>query len=81
MELKNPVLAFGSLCPGKKYAMTQAKWFLLSLIYAYDIELLDGESTSLDVNYYGHEILPPVNDVQIRYKQLQNVHKLSFGSH
>jgi hypothetical protein len=58
-QIKNPIIAFGSLCPGKKYAITQSKWFLLSCIYSFDMELCSGESTIPDINYYGHEILPP----------------------
>jgi len=80
MEVKNPIMSFGSLCPGKKYAITQGKWFLMSLVYSFDFELCKGESTELDVNYYGHEILPPVRDVQIRYRMRENTQKLSFGS-
>ncbi|XP_063407414.1 cytochrome P450 7A1-like [Mytilus trossulus] len=77
-EVKNPVMAFGALCPGKKYAIVQSKWFLLSSMYSFDMELCDGESTQPDINYYGHEILPPTKEVQIRYKLRQNIEKLSF---
>lgn len=70
--LKNPIMSFGSICPGKKYALTQAKWFLLSLVHSFDMELLEGESTKPDVNYHGHEILPPTNEVQIRYRSRKN---------
>lgn len=65
-------MSFGSICPGKKYALTQAKWFLLSLVHNFDMELLEGESTKPDVNYHGHEILPPTNEVQIRYRSRKN---------
>lgn len=71
-------MAFGALCPGKKYAIVQSKWFLLSSMYSFDMELCDGESTQPDINYYGHEILPPTKEVQIRYKLRQNIEKLSF---
>lgn len=77
-QIKNPVIAFGSLCPGKKYAITQSKWFLLTSIYSFDMELCEGESTEPDINYYGHEILPPTKEVQVRYRLRQNIEKLSF---
>lgn len=61
-------MAFGSICPGKRYAILQAKWYLLTLAHMFDFELLEGEQTDIDVNYYGHEILPPTNDVHLRYR-------------
>lgn len=42
------------------------------------MELCSGESTIPDINYYGHEILPPTKEVQVRYKLRQNIEKLSF---
>lgn len=66
--MKNPVLPFGSLCPGRKIAMLQTKWFLVSMLNRYDMELLDGESCDFDTSYPGHEIVPPTNDVQLRYR-------------
>ncbi|KAK3102926.1 hypothetical protein FSP39_014974 [Pinctada imbricata] len=77
-EVKTPILSFGSLCPGKKYAITQAKWFLLSLVHTFDIELCEGEKTELDVHYYGHEILPPTNEVQMRYRLRKEHENLIF---
>lgn len=79
-ELKHPIIAFGSLCPGKKYSLLQTKWFMLNLINSFEMELLDGESTLPDVNFYGHEILPPVHDVQVRYRLLENSHELDLVS-
>ena len=67
-EVKNPVMAFGTLCPGKRFAILQSKWFMMKLLTNYEIELLPGESTELDVEYHGHEILPPTKDVQIQMK-------------
>ena len=78
MPVKTPILSFGSLCPGKKYAITQAKWFLLSLVHTFDIELCEGEKTELDVHYHGHEILPPTNEVQMRYRLRKDHENLIF---
>ncbi|XP_041348308.1 cytochrome P450 7A1-like [Gigantopelta aegis] len=77
-ELKNPLIAFGSLCPGKRYAMLQTKWFLMNLVNSFDIELLPGEETTPDTSFYGHEILPPRRDVNVKYRLKDNFHELEF---
>jgi len=66
--IKNPVIAFGSICPGRKLALLQVKWFLITLLNRFDLELLPGESCDFDMNYPGHEIVPPTNDVRMQYK-------------
>lgn len=68
MKLKNPVLPFGSICPGRKIALLQTKWYIVSMLQKFDIELLEGESCDFDTSYPGHEIVPATNDVQMRYK-------------
>lgn len=68
MQLKNPVLPFGSLCPGRKIALLQTKWYIVSMLHKFDMELLAGESCEFDTSYPGHEIVPATNDVQIRYR-------------
>lgn len=76
--MKNPLLAFGSLCPGKKLAMSQAKWYVFNLVYQFDFKVADGQTCEPDVHYHGHEILPPTNDVNISYKRIDNVRKLEL---
>ncbi|XP_067932244.1 cytochrome P450 7A1-like [Watersipora subatra] len=68
MKLKNPVLPFGSICPGRKIALLQTKWYIISMLHRYDFELLDGETCDFDTSYPGHEIVPATNDVQMRYR-------------
>ncbi|WAR25087.1 CP7A1-like protein [Mya arenaria] len=77
-ELKNPLLAFGSLCPGKKLAMTQAKWFIFNLAHNFDFETVDGQTCEPDVHYHGHEILPPTRDVEILYRRKENRRPVEF---
>ncbi|ESO88838.1 hypothetical protein LOTGIDRAFT_234414 [Lottia gigantea] len=77
-ELKNPLVAFGSLCPGKKYSLLQTKWFLVNLMNSFDVRLVEGQKTECDVNYYGHEILPPTNDVQVQYRLKEKFQELDF---
>lgn len=71
-------MAFGSLCPGKKLAITQAKWYLLNLVYKFDFKIEDGQTCEPDVHYHGHEILPPTNDVKVLYKRKENVRQLEL---
>ena len=66
-EVKHPVMAFGSLCPGKRYAILQLKWYIITALNKFDMEL-DGESAQYDYKYHGHEILPPVEDIDFRFR-------------
>ncbi|XP_076448453.1 cytochrome P450 7A1-like [Babylonia areolata] len=77
-ELKNPLIGFGSLCPGKRMSLLQIKWFLLNVLNGVSMELVEGERTELNTKYYGHEILPPVNDVQVRYSLKPQAPHLAF---
>ncbi|KAL3852278.1 hypothetical protein ACJMK2_015942 [Sinanodonta woodiana] len=77
-EVKNPVIAFGSLCPGKRLAIAQSKWFLMCLVNMFDLELLEGQRTCPDSAYHGHEILPPKNDVEVRFRHRNSFQTLSF---
>ncbi|KAL8594934.1 hypothetical protein ACOMHN_038497 [Nucella lapillus] len=78
-ELKNPLIGFGSLCPGKRMSMLQIKWFLMNLLNSFTLELMEGERTEMNTQYYGHEILPPVNDVKVRYSFNPDASKLVFA--
>lgn len=77
-EVKNPVLAFGSLCPGKKLAISQAKWYIFNLVYQFDFKVANGQTCKPDVHYHGHEILPPTNDVKLLYRKRENVRRLEL---
>lgn len=76
--MNNPLLAFGSLCPGKKLALSQAKWYMFNLVYRFDFKVLGNQTCEPDVNYHGHEILPPTNDVRLAYKKIDGVRKLEL---
>ena len=67
-EVKHPVMTFGSLCPGKRFALLQLKWYIISIFTTFDMHLHEGEHAELDAQYHGHEILPPVKDVQMSYR-------------
>ncbi|XP_076469064.1 cytochrome P450 7A1-like [Babylonia areolata] len=78
-ELKTPLIGFGSLCPGKRMSMLQIKWFLINLLNSFTLDLVEGERTELNTKFYGHEILPPVNDVQVRYALKPQATRLVFS--
>ncbi|CAD5115599.1 DgyrCDS4559 [Dimorphilus gyrociliatus] len=67
--VKNPVMPFGTICPGKRLALLQLKLFIINVVSNFDVKLNDGETTELDNTYHGHEVLPPTNDVQMTIKR------------
>ncbi|XP_023930362.1 25-hydroxycholesterol 7-alpha-hydroxylase-like [Lingula anatina] len=77
-EIKNPILSFGSLCPGRRMAMLQLKWYMLAMVNRLDIELLPGEKAEYAVEYYGHEILPPRKDVNVRMRLRPNCRQVQL---
>lgn len=77
-EVKNPLLAFGSLCPGKKLAISQAKWYVFNLVHKFHFKVMDGQKCEPDVHYHGHEILPPTNDVKLLYRKKENVRQVEL---
>ncbi|KAI0237257.1 7-alpha-hydroxycholest-4-en-3-one 12-alpha-hydroxylase [Lamellibrachia satsuma] len=77
--LKNPLLAFGTLCPGKRYALLQLKWYLLTVFTRFDMRLQPGASAKYDYRYHGHEVLPPVEDVNIDFRPLSEFARLNFS--
>ena len=77
-EIKTPIMAFGSLCPGKRYAILQLKWFLLAMLNRYEMKLEDGEHAQYDYMYHGHEILPPIDDVRCSYRLRENAPTIKF---
>ena len=67
-EIRHPVMAFGSLCPGKRFAMAQMKLYLLTILTRFDMALDQGEHAEYDFRYHGHEVLPPVKDVNVNFR-------------
>lgn len=77
-KIKHPLVGFGSLCPGQKLAIFQIKWFIVNFVNSFKLELEAGEFTKPDTSKYGHEILPPLNDVKCRYKPRESVPELRY---
>ena len=87
--LKHPIMAFGSLCPGKRYALLQLKWFLLTVLTRYDLRYAAVTSSvtssscrlpSYDARYHGHEVLPPVCDVDVQFRLKPNSRRLQLSA-
>ena len=77
-ELKHPVMSFGSLCPGKRYALLQLKWFLLTILSRFELRFTSS-MPQYDDRYHGHEVLPPVRDVDIQFRSLRNTRRLQLA--
>ncbi|XP_074656730.1 cytochrome P450 7A1-like [Tubulanus polymorphus] len=75
-ELKHPVMPFGTICPGQRYATIQIKWYLMTVLNMFDMELYDGEHAEYDYQYHGHEILPPSHDVNCKFLRREQFTKL-----
>jgi len=77
-EVKHPVMGFGTLCPGKRLALLQLKWYLMTIVARFELRLRDGEHAEYDANYHGHEILPPIRDVSVDFRQKSTFPNLKF---
>ncbi|KAL2085296.1 hypothetical protein ACEWY4_018616 [Coilia grayii] len=73
-RLKHYLVPFGSgasECPGRFFAMCEIKMFLVLLLWHYDMELAQSDAQhrlSTDCTRAGLGILPPTQDVLVRYK-------------
>ncbi len=78
-QLKTPIMAFGSRCPGQRYALLQLKWFIVQIMSRFEFRLQDDEHAEYDYKYHGHEILPPVKDIHMDFRQRSTYPRLSFS--
>jgi len=84
-------MAFGSLCPGKRYALLQLKWFLVSVLNRFELRYAAADVAAADVagrqsnlpqcdaRYHGHEVLPPVCDVDVQFRHQTNCRRLHIA--
>jgi hypothetical protein len=73
-------MGFGTLCPGKRYALFQLKWFIMTIATRFDLRLQPGQHAQYDTQYHGHEVLPPVADVTMDYRAKSSYPILKFRS-
>ncbi|ELU11904.1 hypothetical protein CAPTEDRAFT_221271 [Capitella teleta] len=78
--IKHPLMAFGSLCPGKRYALLQIKWYLMSVLTRFDMRLQEGEHAQYAYEYHGHEILPPTKDIKFDFREKNHVVPLELAN-
>jgi len=80
-QLKHPIMSFGSLCPGKRFALLELKWFLLSIISRFQLRYRSCSSPmpNYDARYHGHEVLPPVSDVDIQFRPRSHFRRIQLA--
>ncbi|KAM9197983.1 cytochrome P450 7A1 [Dugong dugon] len=73
LKLKYYYMPFGSgatICPGRLFAVHEIKLFLILMLSYFELELVDSHVTCppLDQSRAGLGILPPLNDIEFKYK-------------
>ncbi|XP_006899296.1 PREDICTED: cholesterol 7-alpha-monooxygenase-like [Elephantulus edwardii] len=73
LKLKYYYMPFGSgatICPGRLFAVHEIKQFLILMISYFELELVDSKikCPPLDQSRAGLGILPPLNDIDFKYK-------------
>lgn len=72
-KLKYFYMPFGSgatMCPGRLFAVQEIKVFLILMLSTFDLELVEShvKCPPLDQSRAGLGILPPLNDIEFKYK-------------
>nr|XP_002758974.2 cytochrome P450 7A1 [Callithrix jacchus] len=73
LKLKCHYMPFGSgatICPGRLFAIHEIKQFLILMLSYFELELVEGQAKCppLDQSRAGLGILPPLNDIEFKYK-------------
>uniref|UniRef100_A0A8C9ARN9 Cholesterol 7-alpha-monooxygenase n=1 Tax=Prolemur simus TaxID=1328070 RepID=A0A8C9ARN9_PROSS len=73
LKLKYYYMPFGSgatICPGRLFAVYEIKQFLILMLSYFELELVDNhvKCPPLDQSRAGLGILPPLNDIEFKYK-------------
>ncbi|XP_017518973.3 cytochrome P450 7A1 [Manis javanica] len=73
LKLKYYYMPFGSgatVCPGRLFAVQEMKQFLILMLSYFELELVESHVTCppLDQSRAGLGILPPLNDIEFKYK-------------
>ncbi|XP_037658975.1 cytochrome P450 7A1 [Choloepus didactylus] len=73
LKLKYYYMPFGSgatICPGRLFAVHEIKQFLILMLSYFELQLVDShvKCPTLDQSRAGLGILPPLNDVEFKYK-------------
>ena len=65
--IEKPLLSFGNLCIGQRFAGLIARWLIIQLFHRWNLTLT-GPVPKLNEAYQGHEILPPVGDTTVTFE-------------
>ncbi|XP_008056595.1 cholesterol 7-alpha-monooxygenase [Carlito syrichta] len=73
LKLKYYYMPFGSgatICPGRLFAVHEIKQFLILMLSYFELELVESHAKCppLDQSRAGLGILPPLNDIEFKYK-------------
>uniref|UniRef100_A0A8C2VRK5 Cytochrome P450 family 7 subfamily A member 1 n=1 Tax=Chinchilla lanigera TaxID=34839 RepID=A0A8C2VRK5_CHILA len=73
IKLKYYYMPFGSgatICPGRLFAVQEIKQFLILMLLYFELELVESQvkCPPLDQSRAGLGILPPLNDIEFKYK-------------
>lgn len=73
IKLKYYYMPFGSgatMCPGRLFAVQEIKQFLILMLSYFELELVESQvkCPPLDQSRAGLGILPPLNDIEFKYK-------------
>ncbi|KAF5926273.1 hypothetical protein HPG69_011403, partial [Diceros bicornis minor] len=73
LKMKYYYMPFGSgatICPGRLFAVQEIKQFLILMLAYFELELVESHEKCppLDQSRAGLGILPPVNDIEFKYK-------------
>lgn len=73
LKLKYYYMPFGSgatICPGRLFAIQEIKQFLILMLSYFELEFVDShvKCPPLDQSRAGLGILPPLNDIEFKYK-------------
>lgn len=73
LKLKYCYMPFGSgatICPGRLFAVQEIKQFLILMLFYFELELVESrvKCPPLDQSRAGLGILPPLNDIEFKYK-------------
>ncbi|EPY80287.1 cholesterol 7-alpha-monooxygenase-like protein [Camelus ferus] len=76
LKLKYYYMPFGSgatICPGRLFAVQEIKQFLILMLSYFELELVESQvkCPPLDQSRAGLGILPPLNDIEFKYKLKQ----------
>ncbi|XP_066484353.1 7-alpha-hydroxycholest-4-en-3-one 12-alpha-hydroxylase-like [Tiliqua scincoides] len=72
-KLKYPIMPWGggpSMCPGRFFAISELKLFVIVMLSYFDMELVnqDEDIPPFDDGRFGLGVVPPTHDIQFRYR-------------